>query len=224
MRGLLIKPHPLSLPGTIGAYAAELGIDLVAHVADRDGPFPTDLDGFDLVVSMGSPWSVYGSEVGGWIDEVLGLYRLAVERDVPVLGICFGAQGFAQALGGRVFRGPATELGWDTVTTHDPEVIPEGPWFMWHSDAFTLPPGARLLAETDAGPQAYDLGPHLCVQFHPEVEPSLLDAWLRIDASDFHRLGVDLEEVVAETERRREGSERRARALFDRFIRTAGLA
>jgi GMP synthase-like glutamine amidotransferase len=213
-------PHPLSVAGSIGAYAEELGIELVPHVADRDGPVPGTA-GFDLLLSMGSPWSVYGEEVGGWIEGALALYREAVDRRVPVLGICFGAQGFAQALGGEVFRGPATELGWATVTSHDPATVPEGPWFMWHSDAFTLPPGARLLAETHTGPQAYELGPHLCVQFHPEATPDVVRAWIDTDASDFDRLGLDPTDVLAETERRRDEAKRRARALFDRFLTRA---
>ena len=218
MRGLLIKPHPLSSPGTIGDYAEELGVELVGHVASEDGPLPP-VDDFHFVVAMGAPWSVYGREVEPWIQYVLQLFRDALKRQIPVLGVCFGAQAFAQALGGEVRKAAETELGWSTVLTHDPDVIPEGPWFMWHSDTFTLPPGARLEAWTDAGPQAYTLGRHLMVQFHPEVRPDLLEGWSRAETSDvFERLSLDRGAVEEETGRRAGEARERARALFDRFL------
>ena len=218
MHALVVKPHTLSSPGTIGEYAERLGVELVQHVASLDGPLPP-LDGFDFVIAMGAPWSVYGEEVKPWIESELELFREAVRRVIPVLGICFGAQAFAQALGGEVHKAEA-EVGWKAVHTNDPGLIPEGPWFMWHSDSFSLPAGARLVSWTESGgPQAYTMGPHILVQFHPEVRPDVLEGWNRAEDSDvFERLGIDRAEIEAETERRQEEARERARRLFDRFL------
>jgi GMP synthase-like glutamine amidotransferase len=223
VRALVIRQHTLSKPGTIGDYAKERGFELVHHVAAEDGKLPPAAE-FDFILPMGAPWSVYGEEVRPWIEDQLRLFRDAVESDVPVLGVCFGAQAFAQALGGVVRRAERPELGWGTVRTADPDLVPEGPWFMWHSDVFTLPPGARLLADTDSGPQAYTYGKSLLVQFHPEVSPGLLQDWCNIDASDFERLGVSVEDVRAETERRSQEARERARRLFDAFLANARAA
>ena len=70
MRALVIKPHRLSDPGSVGAYARELGIELAEHVASEDHDLPS-LDGFDLFLCFGAPWSVYGQEVRPWIGGLL---------------------------------------------------------------------------------------------------------------------------------------------------------
>jgi GMP synthase-like glutamine amidotransferase len=217
VRALVVKPHTLSDPGLVGAHARELGFQMVRHVADLEGPPPRP-DDFDFVIVMGSPWSVYGAEVEPWIEGVLDLIRQAVEREVPVLGICFGAQAFAQAMGGEVRKADHPEVGWQRVATDLPDLIEEGPWFMWHSDTFDLPPSARLLASTEASPQAYSLGRHLLVQFHPEVTAEILDSWIQEDPSDLNRQGIDPAALVGETAARLAEAEARAARLLDRFL------
>jgi GMP synthase-like glutamine amidotransferase len=222
MRALVIEHHELSLPGTLGERAEELGIALVPVVPSRGEPFPS-LDGFDLVVALGAPWSVYGSPVQPWIEDELALLREAVDRAVPCLGICFGAQALAQALGGSVRPAPRPEVGWMAVESSDPELVPEGPWFQWHADSFTVPPGARLVARTEVAPQAFVLGPHLGVQFHPEITADLLGGWVAAGPHDLRSLGVDPEALLRETARREGEARARARRLFDRFLGGAGL-
>lgn len=220
-RGLVVKQHELSSPGLIGEHAERLDVDLVARVASRE-PLPS-AEEFDFVVAMGSPYSVYGPQVQPWIEGELALIRRAVERDVPFLGICFGAQAFAAALGGEVRKNDRAELGWRTVRSDAPHLVEEGPWFMWHSDTFALPDGARLLARTDEGPQAYALGPHLLVQFHPEVTATIVRSWMDMDPSDFVANGLDPDEVVAETSRQLPEAAGRAARLFDRFLAGADV-
>jgi GMP synthase-like glutamine amidotransferase len=141
-----------------------------------------------------------------------------VEHQVPVLGICFGAQAFAQAMGGRARPAEDHEVGWRLVQTSDPSLVPEGPWFMWHGDTLDLPPDATEIARTDVGVQAYSLGPHLCVQFHPEATGEMLTAWLQHDDGDFRRVGLDPADVLAETRRRDPEARTRAATLVDRFL------
>jgi GMP synthase-like glutamine amidotransferase len=217
MRGLILKPHLLSLAGLVGEAVEARGGTLVDHVLSEDGTPPSPAE-FDVVLVMGSPWSVYGDEVAPWIEGALGAIREAVDREVPVLGVCFGAQAFAEALGGRARPADEHEIGWHTVRTHDPELIPAGPWFMWHGDTFDLPPGASAVASTQVGVQAYTMGRHLCVQFHPEVTADLVAEWMSHDDSDFRQAGLDPVEVLEETQRREPEARNRAAALVDRFL------
>jgi GMP synthase-like glutamine amidotransferase len=214
---LVVKPHALADPGLVGEALRARGAELIEHVLAERGA-PSSLDGFDAVVVMGAPWSVYGDEVAGWIDGLLDTTREAVERDVPMLGICFGAQAFAQALGGRVLRAADHEVGVREVQTEDPDVVPSGPWFMWHGDTFEVPDGAEVIARTANGPQAYTYGPHLLVQFHPEATAEIVAAWLEYDDADFHTAGVDAAATLEVLRRDEDAARRRAAVLVDHVV------
>lgn len=217
MRVLVLKPHRLSLGGHIGDAMVERSAELIDHVLSEGGARPS-LDGFDAMLVMGAPWSVYGDEVAPWIDDALALIQDSVARDVPMLGICFGAQAFAHAMGGRARPADDHEVGWREVHTEDPALIPIGPWFMWHGDTFDLPPDAKVVASTAIGVQAFTMGSHLCVQFHPEATPDMVAAWLAHSDEDFRRAGIDPADVLEETRRREPEARTRAAALVDRFL------
>ena len=116
------------------------------------------------------------------------LLREAVARNLPVLGICLGAQLLAHALGAHVGRNPVKEHGWHQLTLTeagraDPVLAAlEGQEVcQWHGDTFDLPPGGELLATGETcRHQAFRVGRAYGVQFHPEVDPRILDRWLDV--------------------------------------------
>lgn len=121
-----------------------------------------------------------------WLAEEAAFLREAVDRDVPLLGVCLGAQLIARAVGATV--GPATsaEVGWHEVRLSDTGrcdpllgVLPDRvDAFQWHYYGFELPAGGKLLADNEAAAQAYRLGERTWgVQFHPEVTRHMLDRW-----------------------------------------------
>src|SRR5262249_51226417 len=140
--------------------------------------FP-DPTAYDVVVAMGSPWSVYDDElIGSWVRPELEFLRRAHENGIPVLGICFGGQALPAALGGAVVPPPESEIGWYAVRSREPDLVEPGPWFEWHHDCWVAPPGARVLAGTPVSEQAFVVGASLAVQFHPELTPAMLEGWL----------------------------------------------
>src|SRR5439155_3910790 len=152
------------------------------------------------------------------------LLRRAVDAGVPVLGLCFGGQLLARVLGGEVYRSSTSEIGWMPVRTRDPQLVPEGPWFQWHFDTFTVPAGATLVADSDAGPQAFVAGRSLGLQFHPEVTPEIMDEWVRTYRHELDAEGVDPDALLVETRQRAEESGRLFRRLVERYLdRVAGL-
>jgi GMP synthase-like glutamine amidotransferase len=179
--GLVLQHGPLGPPALLGEWLDARGIPYVVHEA-WSGPAP-DPAGFRFVASLGSEQSVASSEPA-WIGAEVDALRAAVASEVPVLGLCFGGQALSAALGGGVDRLPRCEIGWMPIEPEpgaDGDSLPAGPWLHWHDDLLRVPPGARLLARSPAGPAGFRLGPHLGVQFHPEATPEVVDAWAQAD-------------------------------------------
>jgi GMP synthase-like glutamine amidotransferase len=153
----------------------------------------------------------------------LKLARAADAAGLPVLGICFGAQVLAAALGGSVHRLERPELGWVTVETADAEHVPAGPWLAWHEDGFTLPPLAYELAANAFGVQAFCLCRHLAVQFHPEVTPAIVRDWIADDHGHLDRAGTTRAALDAATAEHAATAAGAAERLFDGFAARAGL-
>jgi GMP synthase-like glutamine amidotransferase len=219
---LVVQNEEPTPGGLINEWLAEQRAEvevLRSDVEERD----IDPSEYDLLVPLGSEFAAY-EDHRPFVQRSQRLMERAVEQDVAVLGVCFGGQLLAKVLGGQAFRASESEIGWIPVRTHDPELVSEGPWFQWHFDSFTTPPGARLIAETDAGPQAFVSGRHLGVQFHPEVTPEIMDGWVRIYRHELDDEGVDPDALLEETNRRAKESREASRRLLHRFVdAVAGL-
>lgn len=187
-------------PGLVGAALAARGYRLTTFLREDDA-WP-DKVRCALIVVLGSEWSVYDEAAAESVDRERAFLAAAVEAHVPTLGICFGAQMLASALGGEVRRAEHDEIGWCEVTPEPgaPTEIEPGPWFQFHHDTFTLPPAARLLAASDVGPQAFSYGSALAVQFHPEVTPGIVARWAADDPEPVAAAGLDIDELVARTD------------------------
>jgi GMP synthase-like glutamine amidotransferase len=172
----------------------------------------------DLVLVLGSDWSVYSDAVRGPVARERDLLAAAVEAATPVLAICFGAQILAAALGGEVRAADSTELGWLEVAPLGDADIEPGPWFQFHGDRFTVPPGATLLARSEVGPQAYRVGSALGVQFHPEVTPAIVRRWATSDPEPVARAGFTTDDLVARTAAEQPRARRAAQRLVDAFL------
>ncbi|MDS0279190.1 type 1 glutamine amidotransferase [Halomicroarcula sp. S1AR25-4] len=154
-------------------FRRELDADLVEYdVTERELP---DTFAFDGCLLTGSRASVYWDEP--WIADLEAWVGEAVDRGLPFLGVCFGHQLLAHALGGRVEAMPEYEIGYRTVE-HDGEnpllsgVDDEFTVFTTHSDHVAeIPPGAQLFAENDYGVHGFRKGDVFAVQFHPEYDP-----------------------------------------------------
>jgi GMP synthase-like glutamine amidotransferase len=222
LRVLILQHEEPTPPGHVTAWLARHDASVETFRIDVDDRQidPTD---YDLIVSLGSEFAAF-DDTKAFVPREAQLMRSAIDADVPVLGLCFGGQMLARVLGGEVFRSSDSEIGWLPVKSRDPELVPEGPWFQWHFDSFTLPPGATLVAESDVGPQAFVAGRSLGLQFHPEVTTEIMDDWVREYRHELDADGVPPDALLEETKRRATESRRMALQLFDRFLdAVAGL-
>ncbi len=180
---LFVRHHVEDQPGLIGRALVSLGHTLDVVLVDERAVVPS-LAGADALVILGSSESVYDAGTRErWLDREFDLVVEADRRGLPILGICFGAQVLCQLAGGHVSRAAQSELGWMTVDPAPGSPIEPGPWFAYHDDACRLPAQAEVLATSPRAVQAFRVGRHLGVQFHPEVDAAQLRAWFAADSS-----------------------------------------
>jgi GMP synthase-like glutamine amidotransferase len=223
LRALILQHEEPTPSGHVAEWLAEhhAAVDTFRIDVEERDVDPTD---YDLIVSLGSEFAAF-DDTKAFVPKEAELMREAVEADVPVLGLCFGGQMLARVLGADVYRSDTSEIGWLPVRSRDPELVPGGPWFQWHFDSFTLPPGATLVAESDGGPQAFVAGKSLGLQFHPEVTTEMMDDWVRVYRHELDADGVDPDGLLAETKRLAVEARRNAWQLLERFLHdVAGVA
>ena len=127
MRVLVIRHHEEDSAGLVAAAFEAHGAEFSVHMFPQDGPLPA-VDGTDHVIVLGAISSVYDDgPARDWIAAELDWLRHVDEAGVPVLGICFGAQALAAALGGGVEAAARKEVGWTVIDSVDPGLIPPGP-------------------------------------------------------------------------------------------------
>ena len=216
-RALVIQHEEPTPPGLIAPWLHERGYEVETLRIDEQDPHDLDPRAYELIVSLGSELGAYQDDIE-WIKHEMDFLAESQEAEVPILGVCFGGQILARVLGGDVFRSDKEEIGWLPVGTSDPDLVPDGPWFQWHFDTFTAPPGATVVAANEAGPQAYVIGRSLGLQFHPEVTTEIMDEWVRVYRHELDEHGVDPDALLAETHERAREHNRNSRKLLDSFI------
>ncbi len=216
LKTLILQHEEPTPPGFLAEWLDARGADVEVFRIDLEDEVPGARD-YDLIASLGSEFAAF-DDTKPFVRREAALLKEAVEADVPVLGLCFGGQLLARVMGGRSFRHERSEIGWLPVRTKDPELVSEGPWFQWHFDSFTVPPGGRLIADTEVGPQAYVIGRSLGLQFHPEVTVQIMEDWVRAYRHELDGDGVDPDALMEETRRIAAGARARSERLFNRFL------
>ena len=217
MKALVFENDPscplARLEGPMAARGIAAEITGPEDIQSLDGPAD-----YDVAIILGSDESAYDDSVA-WVADELDYVRQMIRTGVPVLGICFGAQLLARALGGEVRRAAEPEVAWKSITRAEAAGwLPTGPWLTWHADTFDWPPGAMPLAWTDAAPQAFAHGDHLGLQFHPEVTADLIEQWLEVERRTLALRDIDHDALLAESRRRDGQAGEAATLLFERYF------
>lgn len=232
-RALVVEHTATAGAGWLGDWlpAAGLALDLVRPYAGER--LPSLLDSQALVV-LGGPMGANDDQAVPWLPGTRALLQRAVERSVPVLGVCLGGQLLAVACGGRVERGSSgPELGVETVrllpaAAQDPLLLdlpPRAAAVQWHYDAVTeLPAGATSLADSVAYPhQAFRVGDRAWgLQFHLEATPETVAGWARSDAAAVRAAGLHPDQVVRDITAAEPALTRSWRLVAERFAALAG--
>jgi GMP synthase-like glutamine amidotransferase len=216
MRFLVLEHEPDAPPALLAEWTQARGHETDVVPAPRLRSSRPDTRVYDAVVSLGSEQSVH-AQPPRWLERELQLLRGAHDAGVPILGICFGGQALAKALGAKVARAPSPHVEWRAIDSPEPGLISSGPWFFWHYDCFALPTGARGLARSRDQAVAFVCRRSLGLQFHPEVDEHLVQSWLSGNRGKLARDGVDLNRLDREIADHAPRARRRAFAQFDQI-------
>jgi len=191
---------PFEGPGVFRQALETQGYAVKTILVPSQG-LPLDLGDFLLI--MGGPMSV--NDADSWITEELHVIKAAINKGIPVLGICFGSQLLAKVLGGSVVSGPTFEIGMVPVTLTDEgkadSVFSQLPStfqvFQWHGEGITLPPETKsLVASADFPVQAFRAQERCYgLLFHPEMEEEGMKALCRECPEDVKK-GKVLPDVI----------------------------
>ena len=221
---VLSVTHGPSVPGGVFDEA----VDAAGHTLERwqvpDGGMPDPATSYDAVMVFGGSQHPDQDDRFEWLAREEEFLRDVLAAEVPVFGVCLGAQMLARAAGATVGPASAPEIGWLDISVTpagagDPVLgvlRPTAMVFQWHHYTFEVPPGGDELARSAICPQAFRLPqPAWGIQFHAEVTQAMIAAWVEEDPDDLPMPAADLR---AESEARIEMSNEQGRALAEAFL------
>ncbi|MEM0016760.1 MAG: type 1 glutamine amidotransferase [Saccharolobus sp.] len=181
MNILAVYNHPIETLGTLKRFLPKVK-EVMGEELKGD-------ENFDSLIIMGGPMGVYESDKYSFLLTEMQLIKKAYSENKRVLGVCLGSQLIAEALGGKVIKGPhGPEIGIQTVKLlgdfKEFMGSKELTVFQYHGDTFSLPKEAELLAYNENYFQAFKVNRILGVQFHLEVNSEIVNNWVRVYGGD----------------------------------------
>jgi len=237
VRRVLVFQHVAVEPlGSLLPLLRNYGLRIRYVNFERDPDARPNVEGYDGLIVLGGPMSAWDDATHPHLAREVESLRRALDREIPVLGICLGAQLLARALGAAVHPAPLPEVGWHEVSpTAAGQADPvlggfeqTERLFQWHGDTFELPEDAVHLARGNGGAhscanQAFRYGDRAYgLQFHLEANAQLIERWLRTPThvSEIEARGepLDVEAIRSATLTRIARSLRLSDETFGRFL------
>ena len=219
MKPILIFRHvTCEGPGYLGTFLKRNNIPYEIICIDEGSTVPQNLDAVSGLVFMGGSMNVTDSLE--WMNDEQNLIRRAIDKNIPVMGNCLGAQLMAAALGGEITHDDNMEIGWHQVepdiNNADNEWLRELPEnftpFHWHADTFSIPRNAAVLLHSKCRMnQAFTIKNSIALQFHLEMTTEMVEEWVRLFKEDLesgqpctqnsHDILLNLENKIEELHR-----------------------
>ena len=208
-RRVLVLQH--AEPEHLGRFAdalAAAGLSGTTLRPDLGQPLPDRLNGFQGLIVMGGPQSVYDEAHFPFLKEEKVLVRRALVSDLPIFGVCLGSQLLADVLEATVREGERLEVGWKDVTLsadvmNDPVLSCLPPTFTplhWHGDIYDLPAGAKSVGSSaGTAVQGFIWNQRVyALLFHLEMTVDQVEAMAAMFPEDVRRGDTTMEKLLAE--------------------------
>ncbi len=224
---VLSVTHGPSVPGGVFDEAVETAGYTLERWQVPDGGTPEPAASYDAVMVFGGSQHPDQDDRFAWLAREERFLQDVLAAEVPVFGVCLGAQMLARAAGATVGPSSAAEIGWLQISltpagADDPVLgvlPPAATVFQWHHYTFEVPPAGVELARSAICPQAFRLAqPAWGIQFHAEVTQAMVAAWVEEDPDD---LTMPAERLRDESQARMATSNAQGRALAEAFLRAA---
>ena len=234
MKRLLVFQHvPHEILGTFNPLLKAAGFRIRYVNFGRTPDEVPNIEKYDGLIILGGPMCVDQTDSHPHLLTEIDAIKQAMERQMPVLGICLGAQLIATALGAKVSKNPVKEIGWyDVRPTKAGEQDPlfscfngTEKIFQWHGDTFDIPHGAVHLATSpECANQAFRYGERTYgLQFHLEVDKALIQRWLKtpVHIREMENEGghISIDNILTDTGLQMQRSTQLGNQLFSEYIR-----
>lgn len=223
-RLLIIKHAEHEGPGCIADLFSEDRWSVeILELSGTGIQLPNDLDDIGGIVILGGPMNVYQEDAYPFLKDEESLVRRALIDEVPLLGICLGAQLIAKTCGAAITKSPKKEIGWFTVMK-TPEGMKDNLFrgnrqhmtvFQWHEDTFDLPDDGVLLAKGRVCTnQAFRVGHNAYgLQFHIEATSEMVETWMRNENE------IDVKKILRDGRKIMEGFADQGKRVINNFKR-----
>jgi GMP synthase-like glutamine amidotransferase len=219
---LIVKHIAQEGPGLIGQFFRDDGWELRTIELGNGEKLPDSLHDVSAVIILGGPMNVDEEDIYPFLEEEEKLIRKALIEEIPMLGICLGAQLIAKTCSAAVTKASEKEIGWYHVTLTEEgqedllfRGLPKNiPVFQWHEDTFELPANGVLLAQSKkCRNQAFRIGDNVYgLQFHIEVTDDMIEEWMKNEEGE-----VNVEKTMRGTEKVRDNFEQQVKRIFLNF-------
>lgn len=237
MTRIIVLQHvAYEILGTMNPLLKDMGIRIKYVNFDRHPHAEPNIQGYDGLVILGGPMNVDQVGQHPHLKTEINVIQQAMSAQIPILGICLGAQLIAKANGAAVTKQLVPEIGWYALQPTD--AAGEDPLlqhlqatemiFQWHGDTFAIPHNAvHLVKGNDCLNQAFRIGDNIYgLQFHLEVDASMIERWLNVavNKSELTKLQgkIDPEVIRAQTLRYIERSMQLSKLVFTEFCKLVG--
>jgi len=216
-------------PGYLGTFLNQHNVPFEIICIDDGISVPKNMDDISGLVFMGGSMNVTDSLQ--WISEEKELISKAIDENIPVMGICLGAQLMSAALGGKITHDPNMEIGWHKVKADikniDNEWLKELPEnftpFHWHADTFAIPDKATVLLHSKCRMnQAFSINNSIAMQFHLEMTTEMVEEWVRLFKSDLKNETPCIQnshEIISNLERKIKNLHQSADIFYGKWIK-----